>query len=255
MKKNWITLSISLNVVLFLFFCLWLLSVPPSSNLDIANAYQTPGNWVGGQPLAIAYQNNNAADINLLMEQCSFYQPFEIEMQLNEIDSTLIPSDSAKMAAFVELYTTYSYAIDSVNFSLDSAQHVLNRIAWAQKLDNCALMSRKYSMMFTRISNFWLGSITKWLNRQAEQNYNVIYSFDYQYLNNRLGESRYFQGVTGSDFDKVMKNITEGKFTYVWSKLVHKSVWLQGAVFTFLAVVFSLCFIGLIQIINKIKKK
>jgi hypothetical protein len=258
MKKALFFFSIALNLVFLVFNGFLLSTAPDSSNLHINQWSQSPAGYTYLSDYFQGLDSSNAMtgfNYRAFLMENSFIEPFDLDRQLNDLDSTVAMHDT-----IVENVVFNALAFESFNACKDSVQlsnpdFVFKKLKWAENLQNNSLMSMKNGLLFSRISDFWLQKISDELQKEVSNNYNKKYSFDYIYLTSRLGENKYFSGVKNSDSEKVIQNMFEGKYAYIWSRFTTKSIVFQTVVFLGLASCLLIFVIGIISIFRAIKKK
>jgi hypothetical protein len=261
MKKGLFFFSVTLNLVFLVFNAFLLLTAPESPNLHIHK-------WNQAQPgytyLTDYFQNLDSSNAMLnfnykdFLVENSFIEPFDLDRQMNELDTTVAMHDT-----IIENVVFNALAIQSYNYCKDSitlanADFVFKKLKWAESLQINSLMSEKNGLLFSRVSDFWMQKISDELQKEVSNNYNKKYSFDYLYLSSRLGENKYFSGVKNSDSEKVIQNMFDGKFSYIWSRFTSKSIVFQTIVFiglTCCLLIFLLGVVSIFRLVKNIKKK
>lgn len=261
MKKGLFFFSITLNIVFLVFNAFLLLTAPESSNLHIHKWNPSPPGYTYLSDYFQGLDSSNAiVDFNYkdFLVENSFIEPFDLDRQLNELDTTITIHDTIiENVVFNALaIQSYNYCKDSIN--LTNPDFVFKKLKWAENLQNNSLMSMKNGLLFSRISDFWMQKISDELQKEVSNNYSKKYSFDYLYLSSRLGENKYFSGVKNSDSEKVIQNMFEGKYSYIWSRFTSKSIVFQTMVFiglTFCLLIFVMGVVSTFRFIQKKKEK
>lgn len=258
MKKGLFFFSITLNLVFLVFNAFLLLTAPESSHLHINKwspsqaGYTYLSDYFQGLDSSNAIVNFNYKDF--LVEN-AFIEPFDLDKQLKELDTTITMHDTIVENVLFNALAIQSYDFCKDSLKLSNPDFVFKKLKWAENLQNNSLMSIKYGLLFSRISDFWMQKISDELQRDVSENYNKKFSFDYLYLNSRLGENKYFSGVKNSDSEKVIQNMFEGRYLYIWSRFTTKSILFQTVVFVVLALCLSIFTLGMISVYNLIKKR
>jgi hypothetical protein len=258
MKKALFFFSIALNVVLLVFDAFLLSTAPESSNLHINKWSQSPAGYTY---LSDYFQDLDSSNAMLnfnyknFLEENSFIEPFDLDRQMNELDTTVTMHDTiVENVVFNALaIESYNYCKDSI--TLASPDFVFKKLKWAESLQNNSLMSEKNGLLLSRVSDFWMQKISDELQKEVLSDNNKKYSFDYLYLSSRLGENKYFSGVQNSDSEKVMQNMFEGRYSYIWSRFTSKSIVFQSLILVGLALCLSVFVLGLISVYNLFKKR
>lgn len=258
MKKGLFFFSITLNLVFLVFNAFLLSTAPESSNLHIHKWSQSPPGYTYLSDYFQGLDSSNALvefKYNDFLVENSFVEPFDLDRQMNELDTiTTIHDTIIENVIFKALaIESYNYCKDSMNLS--NPDFVFKKLKWAESLQNNSLMSARNGLLFSRVSDFWMQKISDKMQKEVSVDYNKKYSFDYLYLSSRLGENKYFSGVQNSDFEKVIQNMFEGRYSYIWSRFTSKSIAFQSLIFVGLALCLTVFVMGLISVYNVVKKR
>jgi hypothetical protein len=258
MKKALFFFSLALNLVLLVFNAFLLSTAPDSSNLHINKWSQSPAGYTYLSDYFQGLDSSNAItgfNYKEFLLENSFIEPFDLDRQLNELDTLILMHDTIIEKVIFNALAFESYNACKDSLQLSNPDFVFKKLKWAENLQNNSLMSMKNGLLFSRVSDFWLQRISDELQKEVSDNYNKKYSFDYLYLTSRLGENKYFSGVKNSDSEKVIQNMFDGKYSYIWSRFTAKNILFQTVVFVVMALCLSIFVMGIISVYNLIKKR
>jgi hypothetical protein len=176
----------------------------------------------------------------------SFENIYNLSGEIDQIILLSSANDVEVEDALVRVLTIDLFNADSVNYQLSDPNQFLHRIQWAEKMKTLSFSGHKRAVFFELVYSFWFQKLADQLQLIARTQDDVKFNTDFNYLAHRLTENKYPVSYEISDTEKVLMNMHQGKFGYLWMKLTNKSILFQ-------ITIFGLSFINLVLVIIAIR--
>lgn len=161
----------------------------------------------------------------------SFENVYNLPIEIEQIIQPAAANDVEVEDALVHVLTIELFNTDSVNYNLSDPNQILHRIQWAEKMKTLSLSGHKRAVFFELVYSYWFQKLADQLQLIARTLDDVKFNTDFNYLAHRLTENKYPVSYEISDTEKVLMNMHQGKFGYLWMKLTNKSILFQITIF------------------------
>ncbi len=135
------------------------------------------------------------------------------------------------------------------NYNPDS---LLNIVQWAEDFRAYAQIDPGNDIFYESVVSYWLSYVTNKLAHFSQKKGSIKYSFKYKYLVARCHELKFTTPVKVSKTEKVLENLTAGKWAHLTDASWNQTSLLQKLVFLALMLITGY---GYYLIITKIIKK
>jgi hypothetical protein len=176
----------------------------------------------------------------------TFENVFNLPNEIEQIIQPALANDVQAEDTLFHVLTIDLFNTDSVNYQLSDPNQFLHRIQWAEKMKTLSLSGHKRAVFFQLVYSYWFQKLADQLQLIARTQDDVKFNTDFNYLAHRLTENKYPVSYEISDTEKVLMNMHQGKFGYLWMKLTNKSILFQ-------ITIFGLAFINVILVIIAIR--
>jgi hypothetical protein len=192
-------------------------------------------------------------DYSAFLDENSLITPWEVVNQLNNFEVENINDSTIEEFVFFAL-TTKAFEAEKKFLNFDNPNKIIQRLRWAERYENSALIEDKYSLLLMRISDYWFQKLSVILEEEITINKSLKYCFDFIYIYNRLGENHYYSPIKYSDFDKAIINLSDGRFDYMRLRFSQKSALFKSMVISSVILTFTLIVLGCFQVFKIIVK-
>ncbi|WP_210466839.1 hypothetical protein [Rufibacter roseolus] len=103
-------------------------------------------------------------------------------------------------------------------FNPDSLIQVLQ---WAEKFNAYAEIDQSKAMFYQVIYGHWMNFISNTLRQAYKEDPSIAYDYKFKYINSRCKEKQFGTPITFTNTEKVVNNLVESKWAYLFSKFWH----------------------------------
>lgn len=117
---------------------------------------------------------------------------------------------------------TTELADNFINANLDSLYAVL---LLADLYFEESVKNKQFELLYSAVGGYWYNAVANKLSKEAEAQSEIKYTFKYRYLDQKCLERSYNVNSGNSKLEKVALYFIDGKWSYIFKRLVYASSW------------------------------
>lgn len=177
----------------------------------------------------------------------------KLTLMLEELEKSL-PNNSSKYQQDV-FYALSDTIIKLEMVNLQSLASINDIILRSTAYHHASQMDKGNEILFEVLFNFWMSAALSATDEIVSQNYWQKYGVDYRVIKKVSSTYNYHSSVGYNDVEKIILNVGDSKYGYIYYKFIVRTSLLQKfvlTIFSFFFLIISLY--GLYAIVQKIKK-
>jgi hypothetical protein len=160
------------------------------------------------------------------LDSIDIYDINTIKASILEIDT--VSKDNMLSQQIVSIALTDSLLTYSRNkYENYNPDSLILLMKWMQRFNYYADIDKQNKILYEVIDEFWLNHLTNKLIQYCKDNNSLKYDYKVKYLTSQMEQNGYNTGVGFSNFEKVLNNITENKYSYIYNKFMSRSSFFQ----------------------------
>jgi len=125
---------------------------------------------------------------------------------------------------------------------------------WVESFKYYAQYDEAYEPFYSSVYSYWVTYIANKLDEYSKSDANIKYQFKYRFVAGKCKENKFNVSPTASEIEKIVNNVVESKWAYLYKRLwsaslIQKIAFLCLGIFTLIAYIITIIFV-----IKKFKK-
>lgn len=159
------------------------------------------------------------------LDSSAWCNPVSLIQDLNIMDS-LYPGQPGIHRQIISsaLTDTLEYRMASVlaTYHPDTLTWLLQ---WASRFGHYQDIDKKNAKVYRVVYRFWFNKVSNLLGKYADADANLKYEFKFKYLSSVCHTQRFTPPVGRSKLEKVIDNVINQKFSYLFNRFWHGTKW------------------------------
>ena len=243
--KKCLLIAFSIIMLFFLFFTFLITRVDYNDKMPTAkqevkkHSFHLINHIVGLEPdnLINKFPYRVFADS---VDICSVNAIKECIQDLDGITGSNILSQEVVSVALTDSLYLYS----NVKKSIYNPDSLILALEWIQRFKYYPEIDTENEILYQVVNDYWMSEIANIITKQQKNNYWLKYDYKFKYISSRLEIQGYNTNIGFNDFEKVINNMIESNFSYVYDRFCTRTSAFQKMIILlpFLFFIFSIIY-------------
>ncbi len=196
----------------------------------------------------------NTFPYKMFLDSIDFYNINSIKENISEIDAiTKNNMVSQEIVSIALTDSLFNYSKDK--FKVYNPDSLILQLQWVERFKYYADVDMVNENLYQAIDGFWMDKITNNLNDFYKEDYWLKYDYKFKFISSCIEEQGYNTTVGFNDFEKVINNAIENKYSYIYDRFCTRTSTFQKTILFLFLLLFSIISIYGYYCIYKFHKK
>ncbi len=196
----------------------------------------------------------NSFPYKIFLDSIDIYNIGAIKESILEIDA--FSKDNMLTQHIVSIALTDSLlAYTKDKFNSYKPDSLILQLQWAERFKCYAGIDKENENLYHVIDDFWMSKITNQLTDYCKEDYWLKYDYKFKFISSCIEKQGYNTTIGFNDFEKVINNAIENKYSYVYDRFCTRTNTFQKIILLLSLFVFSIITIYGYYCIYKFHKK
>lgn len=180
--------------------------------------------------------------VNHYLNYSNYKDIDKLSFDLDVVDSTFEAPILITESLFYSILADSLMASFKSEFSSYKPNFLLSRLNWAREYLIYSEVYPARRVLFKAIYSSWMDKISNSLSVYLENNPNLKHQFSFKYLHTQCSLANYQIPLGLSKSEKIVDNLVQGKYKYIWDRFWFSTGWLPKIIVFFFLCATSLCY-------------